>query len=166
MLLAAGSVAVAALIAGGGCGFGTYDDGATPSVLSASDGVADAGQWWPFVCPDGIYPIPASTPQPYLATGSCGDGGPFTLSVYGCEMFADWSVLGLSDVQTTQPTSTPNLGGWIVSATGAGGGGADAGEAWSCEAISNAAEVLTFTCSAGAPPATACQSTLTPVSGS
>jgi hypothetical protein len=159
-----GTVALSVVIAAAGCGFGTYDGTAAPNVVSAGDGVADAGQWWPFVCPDGIYPIPSSTPQAYVATGSCGDGGPLTLNVDGCEMFADWSVLGLSDVQTTQPTSTPNLGGWIITATEADAdGGVDGGEVWTCEATPASPGALTFACSSGTPPATVCQSTLTQV---
>jgi hypothetical protein len=173
----------AAIVAG--CGFGLYDGSASPSVLSANDGVADAGQWWPWACalPDGTFsnPSPPSTPQPYVATGSCGPGGPFTLSVDGCEMFADWSVLGLSNVQTTQPTSTPNLGGWILTATegapgdgdggpgegggdgGADDGGLDGGETLTCTATFASAGILTFSCSAGTPPVTTCQSTLAQV---
>ncbi len=157
-------IAATVLFSGAGCGFGSYDDTAAPNVASASDGVADAGQWWPFVCPDGIYPIPASTPTSYAATGSCGDGGPFTLSVDGCEIFGSWSALGLSNVQTTQPTSTPNLGGWIVTATEeTGDGGVDGGAALTCEATLASVGVLTFSCSAGTPPTTTCQSTLTQV---
>lgn len=160
-------IVAAALIGGGGCGFGTYDGSSNPEVTSSASGVADAGQWWPWVCPDGIYPIPASIPQDYTATGSCGPGGPFTLSVDGCVMFGSWSVLGLSDVETTQPTSSPNLGGWILSATGTvGDGGVDLGDGGSCTATPGATTgVLTFTCSVGAPPKSACRSTLTPVGG-
>jgi hypothetical protein len=144
------------------CGFGSYDDSANPSVTSANDGVADAGQWWPFVCPDGVYPIPASTPQDYSAAGSCGPGGPLTLSVDGCEMEGNWEVLGLADdsVETLQPTSTPDLGAWILSATGApGDGGVDLGDGGTCQAVSaGTAGTLSFTCTVGA--ATVCQSTL------
>ncbi len=162
-----GAVIAAAFIAGAGCGFGMYDDTASPEVTSASDGVADAGQWWPFVCPDGLYPIPASTPRSYLAAGSCGAGGPFALSVDGCEMFGNWSVLGLSDVQTLQPSSTPGLGAWSVLAEGAfEDGGVDAGEPWTCDTAPVADGGLSFTCSTGTPPETTCESTLTPVFGS
>jgi len=162
-------VAIANLAAGTRCGFGRYDDSAAPQVTSATTGVPDAGQWWPWVCPDGAYPIAASTPVDYTASGFCGDGGAFALSVNGCEMVGTWSVLGLSDVQTLQPTSTPNLGGWIVSATpSAADGGASAGdggpETWNCEATPTADGVLTFTCSDALSSATTCQSTLTPVS--
>ncbi len=161
-------VTLATFVAGSGCGFGTYNDSAAPQVTSATSGVADAGQWWPWACPDGDNPSPASAPLDYTASGSCGDGGAFTLSVNGCEIFGTWSVLGLSDVQTLQPTSTPSLGGWIVSATPSA---ADAGvtvgdggtEPWSCEATPSADGGLTFTCSDAISSATICQSTLTPV---
>ncbi len=162
-------VALANLVGGAGCGFGTYNDSAAPQVTSATTGVADAGQWWPWVCPDGDNPSPASTPLAYTASGSCGDGGPFTLSVNGCEMFGTWPVLGLSDVQTLQPTSTPGLGGWIVSATpSAADGGVSDGDGgtdvWNCEATPASDGGLTFTCSDVASSATTCQSTLTLVS--
>jgi hypothetical protein len=162
-------VAFAILVASGGCGFGRYDDSAAPQVTSATTGVADAGQWWPWACPDGAYPISPSTPLNYTASGSCGDGGAFTLSVNGCEMVGTWSALGLSAVQTLQPTSTPSLGGWIVSATpSAADGGVSVGdggvETWTCEATPTTGGVLTFTCSDAVSLATTCQSTLTPVS--
>jgi len=162
-------IVLANLVAGAGCGFGTYDDSAAPQLTSATNGVADAGQWWPWVCPDGDNPSPASTPLDYTASGSCGDGGAFTLSVNGCEIFGTWSVLGLSDVQTLQPTSTPNLGGWIVSGTAsAADGGVSVGdggaEPWNCEATPTADGGLAFTCSDAISSATTCQSTLIPVS--
>jgi hypothetical protein len=162
------SVVLANLIAGAGCGFGTYDDSSAPQLTSSTTGVADAGQWWPFVCPDGDNPSPPSTPLEYTASGSCGDGGPFTLSVNGCEMFGTWSVLGLSNVQTLQPTRTPELGGWIVSATpSTADGGVSVGdggpETWNCEATPSTDAGLTFICSDATSSATTCQSTLTPV---
>jgi hypothetical protein len=160
-------VALASLVSVVGCGFGAYDDSAAPQVTSATNGIADAGQWWPWVCPDGDNPSQASTPFDYTAAGSCGDGGAFTLSVNGCEIFGTWSILGLSEVQTLQPTSTPNLGGWIVSATpSAADGGASVGdggaEPWNCAATPTADGGLTFTCSDAISSATTCQSTLTP----
>ena len=162
-------VALAHFAAAAGCGFGRYDDSAAPPVTSATNGIADAGQWWPWVCPDGAYPIATSTPLDYTASGSCGDGGAFMLSVSGCEMLGTWSALGLSEVQTLQPTSTPNLGGWIVSASpSAADGGVSVGdggpETWNCEATPGTDGVLTFTCSDAVSLATTCQSTLTPVS--
>jgi hypothetical protein len=164
-------VAFASFFAVAGCGIGRYDDSAAPQVTSATNGVADAGQWWPWVCADGAYPIAASTPLDYTASGSCGDGGAFTLSVNGCEMVGPWSVLGLSDVQTLQPTSTPSLGGWIISATPlAPDGGVSVGdggtETWNCVATPALAPDggLTFTCSDATSSATTCQSILAPVS--
>lgn len=133
-------VTLANLTAAAGCGFGRYDDSAAPQVTSATNGIADAGQWWPWVCTDGTYPITAPTPLDYTAAGSCGDGGAFTLSVNGCEMVGTWSVLGLSGVLTLQPTSTPSLGGWVVSGTSsAADGGTSVGdggtETWNCNAM-------------------------------
>jgi hypothetical protein len=152
-----------------GCGFGRYDDSAAPAVTSATTGVPDAGQWWPFVCPDGAYPIAASTPLDYTAAGSCGEGGAFALSVDGCEMVGTWTVLGLTGVQTLQPTSTPSLGGWIVSGTpstpdGGGSVGDGGSEIWNCEAVPSTNGLLIFTCSDATSSATTCQSTLAPVS--
>jgi hypothetical protein len=163
-------IALTSLVAGAGCGFGRYDDSAAPQVTSATTGVPDAGQWWPWACPDGASPSPASTPLDYTASGSCGNGGPFALSVDGCEMFGNWSTLGLSDVQTLQPTSTPSLGGWIVSGTpSAADGGLALGdggvELWNCEATQATGGALAFTCSDAISLATTCQSSLTPVSG-
>ncbi len=160
-------VVLANLVTGTGCGFGSYDDSAAPQITTATNGVADAGPWWPWACPDGDNPSPASTPLDYTASGSCGEGGAFTLSVNGCEMFGTWSVLGLSGVQTLQPTETPSLGGWIVSATpSAADGGVSVGdggaETWNCEATPTADSGLTFTCSDVVSSATTCQSTLTP----
>ena len=161
-------VALATFAATAACGFGNYNDSAAPQITSATSGVADAGQWWPWVCPDGASPSRASAPLDYTASGTCGGGGAFTLSVDGCEMFGTWSVLDLSDVQTLQPTSTPGLGGWSVSATpSAADGGAPAGDGgaklWTCEATPTADGRLTFTCSDASSTATTCQSTLTPV---
>jgi len=114
----------------------------------------------------------------YVATGTCGAGGPFSLSVDGCEMFGTWSALGLSNVQTVQYTSSPGLGGWSVNATGsvgdAGipeGGVADAsvvdgGTSWTCTAKAAKVGDLTLTCSGATSSATTCQSTLKPVTGS
>jgi hypothetical protein len=163
-------VVLASLASSAGCGFGRYDDSAAPQVVSATTGVPDAGQWWPWVCADGIYPIAPSAPLDYTATGSCGDGGPFALSVNGCEMVGPWFVLGLSGVQTLQPTSTPNLGGWSVTGTpSAADGGVtetDGGPVtWNCVATPTGADgALAFTCSDATSAATTCQSTLTPVS--
>jgi hypothetical protein len=156
----------AVVLAAAGCGFGLYDDSSAPQVTSANDGVADAGQWWPFVCPDGDHPSPASAAFDYTASGTCGPGGPFTLSVDGCEMFGDWPALGLSDVQTTQSTSTPNLGGWILTAAAPPDGGVDGGDSWNCAANLAADGGLAFSCSDAVTSATTCQSTLTPAGGS
>lgn len=159
------------LLATGACGFGTYDGGSEPNVTDSNSGVPDAGQWWPFVCPDGSNPSPDEPSQSYSAAGSCGDGGTLTMNVDGCELLGNWDVLGLADVETTVPTSTPDLGGWTVLATpgvGSGDAGVPAADAgWTCTASVPAAvgAPMTFTCSAGDPPTTACTSTLTPVSG-
>jgi hypothetical protein len=162
-------LALVSVVVGTGCGFGRYDDSAAPQITSATSGVPDAGQWWPWVCPDGAYPIPASASIDYTASGSCGVGGAFALSVNGCEMVGPWAVLGLTDVQTLKPTSTPSLGGWIVSGTPSEANGGvsltDGGvEAWNCEATPSADAGLTFTCSDATSMATTCQSALTPVS--
>jgi hypothetical protein len=161
----------AELIANGGCGFGTYDDSAAPQITSANDGVADAGMWWPWVCPDGAEPSPASTPVNYTATGTCGSGGAFSVSVDGCILSGTWTTLGLSDVETTQPTSTPNFGGWIITANGTEPDGGmdigDGGGAWTCQtSVPNSTGVLTFTCTDNTSNATTCESALIPVGGS
>jgi hypothetical protein len=155
-------VPVLALFCAGGCGFGTYDDSASPSVTGSSTGVPDAGQWWPFVCPDGSNPSPNEPPENYLAAGSCGDGGTLTLDVDGCELFANWDVLGLTAVVTAVPTDTPDLGGWIITAAP---DNSDAG--WTCAAgvPASVGGSFAFTCSTSSPAVTACQSTLTPMSG-
>jgi hypothetical protein len=128
--------------------------------LDDGTGAPDPGQYWGWVCPEGGTPLDASAPIDYVASGSCGAGGAFTLSVDGCEMFGSWSALGLSDVQTTRSASSPGLGGWSVTATG---GDADGGTSWACTATAASGGDLTFTCSDAATSATLCQSTLTPV---
>jgi hypothetical protein len=141
---------------------------ATACTMYDGTGSPNPGLYWGWVCPDGDAPLDASAPIAYVASGSCGEGGPFTLSVDGCEMFGSWSALGLSNVETTQYASSPALGGWSVTATtgGADGGVSDGGAASStCTAHPAAGGDLTFTCSAAATSATTCQSTLTPVSG-
>ena len=131
------------------------------SMYSAS-GVADAGQWWPWVCPDGANPIPQSTPLNYTATGSCGAGGPFQLSVDGCEMLGNFDALGFPDFSTNIPSSIPQAGGWEIEADAGGVG--DAGFVWICDATAtDAAGDLTFTCTDGD---AGCESTLKIVSGS
>lgn len=128
--------------------------------LDDGTGAPDPGLYWGWTCPDGGAPLDASAPIDYVASGSCGAGGPFTLSVDGCEMFGSWSVLGLSNVQTTRYASSPGLGGWAVTATaGAGDGGAT----WNCTATSGVAGDLTFTCSSATTSVTTCQSMLTPL---
>ncbi len=149
-----------------GCGFGLYDGSSDPRVTSANSGVADSGQWWPFACVTGSPPtVPASTPISYTTSGSCGTGGQFALSVDGCLMVGDWTVLGLTDVSTNIPSSIPQAGGWEVAGTGGSEVG-DGGTQWTCDSAPDSSGVLTFTCSAGEPAVMACQSTLTPVSGS
>jgi hypothetical protein len=148
-------------------------------TLDSGDGNPDPGQYWVWSCPEGGTPLDASTPIDYVASGTCGAGGPFSLSVDGCEMFGSWSVLGLSNVQTVQYASSPGLGGWSISATGTGvteagvveagiadGGASDGGASWTCTARAAKAGDLTFTCSNATTSATTCRSTLTPVSGS
>ncbi len=168
LLAARGLLLWGALLAAGGCGFGLYDDSAAPQAVAANDGVWDAGQWWPWACalPDGTFsnPAPPSTPVDYSASGSCGDGGAFALSVDGCEMFGDWTVLGLSDVSTIVPSSIPQAGGWEIAGTGGFDVG-DGGTSWTCASTAtDSSGNLTLTCTAGVPPATACQSALTVVS--
>jgi len=146
-----------------GCGFGLYDGSAAPQVTGANDGVADAGQWWPWACalPDGTFsnPSPPSTPLNYDVTGTCGDGGAFALSVNGCEMFGNWGALGLSDVSTNIPSSIPQAGGWEIAATGGTDVG-DGGTSWVCDAVAtDSSGDLILTCTAGDPAVTACQST-------
>jgi hypothetical protein len=148
-----------------GCGFGTYNDTSDPRITSSNSGVADAGQWWPFTCPNASPPVsPASSPLNYNTSGTCGTGAPFALSVDGCLMVGDWTVLGLTDVTTNVSSSIPAAGGWEVAGTGdhdVGDGGTD----WTCDTSTDASGVMTFTCSAGEPAVQACESTLTPVSG-
>jgi len=154
------------LLAAQGCGFGNYDDSAAPQATSANDGVWDAGQWWPWACqlPDGTLtnPAPQSTPIDYTATGTCGAGGDFSVSVNGCEMFGNFDALGLSNVSTNIPSSIPQAGGWEVAGTGG-----DAGADWICDTTAtDSAGDLTFTCTVDADGGgTACTSTLKAVSG-
>jgi hypothetical protein len=148
-----------------GCGFGTYNDTSDPRITSSNSGVPDAGQWWPFACVTGSPPtVPASVPIGYSTSGTCGDGGTFALSVDGCLMVGDWTVLGLTDVTTNVPSSIPAAGGWEVAGTGGFDVG-DGGTQWTCDSSADSSGALTFTCSAGVPPVQACESTLTPVSG-
>jgi hypothetical protein len=125
-----------------------------------NDTGSDPGQYWQFVCPDSPgsdgMPVPASVPISYVASGTCGSGGAFSLGVDGCDMVGDWSVLGLSDVETTAYTSSPGLGEWSVTAIGSDG------MAWSCAATASGVSDLTFTCVFAATEAAACQSTLAP----
>jgi hypothetical protein len=132
-------------------------------TLDNGTGNPDPGQYWGWVCPEGGPPLDASTPVEYMASGTCGAGGPFELSVDGCEMLGSWSALGLSNVQTVQYTSTPGRGGWTVTATG---GLADGGASWRCVAKPAGAGNLTFTCSYATTATTICQSTLAPTNGS
>jgi hypothetical protein len=135
-------------------------------TLDSGAGNPDPGLYWGWVCPEGGTPLDASAPIDYVASGTCGAGGPFALSVDGCEMFGSWSALGLSNVATVQYTSSPGLGGWSVTATGdvADGGAADGGGVtWNCTASPAANGALTFTCSDATTSATTCQSNLTPV---
>jgi len=168
LVAAQGALLWGGLLTAQGCGFGQYDDSAAPQVVSSSTGVWDAGQWWPWACqlPDGTLtnPSPQSTPINYTATGSCGTGGAFALSVNGCEMFGNWDALGLSDdsVSTTIPSSIPQAGGWEIEADAGVIG--DAGFVWTCDATAtDSSGDLTFTCTDGD---AGCQSTLTMVSGS
>jgi hypothetical protein len=139
-----------------------------------NDTSPDPGLYWAWVCPDGpdgSLPVEASAPIHYVASGSCGKGGPFTVNVDGCEMAGSWSALGLSNVQTVQFASSPSLGGWTITATAAvaaDGGAPDAGKgaSWKCTAKPASNGDLTFTCSDATTSATTCQSTLTPASGS
>jgi hypothetical protein len=138
--------------------------------LDNDTGTPDPGQYWGWVCPDGGgTPIEASAPIHYVASGTCGKGGSFSVSVDGCKMFGSWSALGLSNVETVQFTGSPGLGEWTVTATGgvADGGAPDAGKgpSWSCTAKRAAAGDLTFTCHDTTTSATTCESTLTPMSG-
>jgi hypothetical protein len=140
--------------------------------LNNDTGAPDPGMYWGWVCPDGGgTPIEASAPIHYVASGTCGKGGSFSVSVDGCDMFGSWSALGLSNVETVQFASSPGLGGWAVTATGGGGvtdGGArDAGNgaSWRCTAKAATAGDLTFTCSDATTSATTCQSTLAPSEG-
>jgi hypothetical protein len=121
-------------------------------------------------------PSPATVPSSYTASGTCGEGGDIDIGVDGCLMEADWSVLGLGNVQTVTPTRTPNLGGWVLLATDTDGsvsladGGAPPAEAdggaiaaWTCTALPPVDGLMTFTCTAG--DATVCESLLTPAGG-
>jgi hypothetical protein len=139
---------------------------ALPAIVACNiddgTGSPDPGLYWGWVCDGGGTPVDASDPLDYVASGSCGEGGPFTLSVDGCEMFGNWSVLGLREVTTATYARSPGLGGWTLVAKG----GADGGDSWNCDATRAAGGDLTFTCSRvtdGTPSAAACESTLTPV---
>ena len=134
--------------------------------LNNDTGAPDPGMYWGWVCPDGGgTPVDASTSISYVASGSCGKGGRFALSVDGCVILGSWSALGLSNVQTVQYTSSPGLGGWSVSATGgdADGGAADGGTSWTCAATAASGGDLMITCSEPTSSTPLCQSTLTPV---
>jgi hypothetical protein len=129
-------------------------------TLDNDTGTPDPGLYWQWVCPDGGgTPVDASAPIDYVATGTCGPGGPFTVSVDGCEMSGSWSALGLSHVETVTYASSPGLGGWTVTGTG---GVADGGASWDCTAKRAGAGVLTFACFDASRSSTICQSTLTP----
>jgi hypothetical protein len=142
-------------------------------TLDSGDGNPDPGLYWVWACPEGGAPLDASAPIDYMASGSCGAGGPFTLSVDGCEMMGTWSALGLSNVQTVKVASSPGLGGWSVTATGdvvdaglADGSVADGGaSSWTCTAEPTKGGELTFRCLDATTSATTCESTLKPVSG-
>jgi hypothetical protein len=152
---------------------------ATGCAFADDTGAPDPGLYWAWVCPDGGTPVDASAPVDFIAAGSCGKGGPFAVSVNGCEMFGSWSALGLSDVQTAAYVGSPARGGWVVRAAPAlGDGGAalggfdaavlgDGGAApWTCAATLVQTGGLTFTCSDVTTSMTTCESTLTPASGS
>jgi hypothetical protein len=130
-------------------------------TLDDGTGNPDPGLYWKWECPEGGTPLDASAPIDYLASGSCGTGGPFTLSVDGCEMLCTRSALGLSNVVTVTYTSSPGAGGWSVAGTG---GLADAGASWSCTANAAAGADLMFVCSNAT--TTTCRSTLAPVNAS
>ncbi len=167
LVAALGALFSGGLLATQGCGFGLYDDSSAPQVVSANDGVWDAGQWWPWACalPDGTLtnPAPQSAPLNYTATGTCGSGGAFALSVDGCEMFGNWDALGFSAVSTNIPSSIPKAGGWEVEADA--GFDEDAGlSVWTCDATAtDSSGDLTFTCTDGD---AGCESTLKIASGS
>jgi hypothetical protein len=136
---------------------------ASGCTLDDDSGNPDPGLYWKFVCPNDAStpdanntPAPASAPIDYVASGSCGPGGAFTLAVDGCEMFGDWAVLGVSNVETATYASSPGLGGWTITAT------ATSGASWVCTATATSANVLTFTCSDATTSTTTCRSTLTP----
>ena len=146
-----------ALLLTAGCGFGLYDDTATPQQTSANNGVSGDGQWWPWACANGSMPSAPTTPLAYTATGTCVPGGALSLSVEGCNMVGDWSVFGLTNVTTNISTSIPAAGGWEIAGTG------PAAAAWTCDATVAPSKELTLTCTAGDPAATVCVSTLAPV---
>jgi hypothetical protein len=162
-----GALGWSGLLTAPGCGFGQYDDSSAPQVVSSSTGIWDAGQWWPWACklPNGTLtnPSPPSTPVNYTATGSCGGGGAFALSVDGCELFGNWDALGFSAVSTNIPSSIPQAGGWEIEADA--GFDEDAGlSVWTCDATAtDSSGDLTFTCTDGD---AGCASTLTVASGS
>jgi hypothetical protein len=169
MVAAQGALFGGGLLTIQGCGFGVYDDSSAPQVVDSNDGVWDAGQWWPWACAlDGgngatilTNPSLQSTPINYTASGSCGAGGAFALSVNGCEMFGNWDALGLSDVSTTIPSSIPQAGGWEIEADAGVIG--DAGIVWTCDATAtDSSGDLTLTCREGD---AGCESTLKMVSG-
>ena len=152
-------VCSSAVLLTAGCGFGRYDDTANPQAVAANDGVPGDGPWWPWMCASGSNPSPVSTPIGYTVTGTCGVGGAFAINIDGCSLEGNWDALGLTDITTNIPSSIPEAGGWEVAGTGADG------TMWTCDASTPVAGVLTLTCSRGNPAATACVSTLTPVSG-
>jgi len=130
--------------------------------IDSGTGSPDPGLYWGWVCDGGGTPLDASASLNYVASGSCGNGGPFTLSVDGCEMFGSWSALGLSNVHTTQTSMSPGLGGWSITASGA----ADGGTLWSCAAKPAVSGDLLFTCYEAVTSAVTCQSMLTTADGS
>ena len=80
------------------------------------------------------------------------------------DMVGTWTALGLTDVTTHVSSSIPSAGGWEVVGTGGFDVG-DGGTQWTCEAAELSSGALAFTCTAGIPATSACESTLTPVGG-
>jgi hypothetical protein len=154
------AIAFAAAHAATACGFGTYDDTAAPPATTSTSGVADAGMWWPWACPDGTNPSPASAEVHFSAAGTCGPGGAFSIGVDGCLLSGNFGALGLAEVDTVTHSGKPQLGGWAVRGTSL----ADGTSALHCEAsVRGASGAINFACTHAEPASAFCQSTLTPV---
>jgi len=108
MVVALGALFGGGLLAAQGCGFGQYDDSAAPQVVDSNERGLGRRSVVALACrSDGGTVRPSSQPFAavdainYTASGTCGAGGAFALSVDGCEMFGNFDALGLAEFRRT-----------------------------------------------------------------